>query len=224
MHYLIKPQWATSKGSNMLPIVIRLSKTGKMPCASYSIPAESCITGSRLHAVDGSVCQSCYARKNFYRMPTVREPRDWNLEVWNQVVKSGEVELWIDAMVKAIGPKAKFFRWFDSGDLQSVQMLRAIMAVAVELPDCQFWLPTHETGILRAFKGKIPSNLTIRKSADMIGWIDDTGIAGVLSSTVGLKANPSGSEQCKAYTQGGKCLDCRACWDHSILNINYPLH
>ena len=208
----------------MLPIVIRLSKTGKMPCASYSIPAESCITGSRLHKIVGSVCGSCYARKNFYRMPTVREPRDWNLAVWKQCAESGMIHDWELAMVKAIGPRAIYFRWFDSGDLQSLAMLRAIVRIAEAMPNVKFWLPTHETGILRSYTGKFPPNLTVRKSADMIGWIDDTGIAGVLSSSVGGKVLPTGSEQCKAYTQGGKCLDCRACWDHSILNINYPLH
>ena len=209
----------------MLPIAIRLSKTGKMPCASFSLPAEACITGSRLHKIVGSVCSSCYARKNFYRMPTVREPRVWNLAVWNQTEKTGQTNLWVSAVVSAVGPKASFFRWFDSGDIQSVSMLRAISAVATLLPNCKFWLPTHELGIVKAFKkqgGQIPLNLIIRKSADMLDEVEE--IEGMLTASVGKNPTSYATEQCKAYTQGGKCLDCRSCWNASIQNINYPLH
>ena len=29
--------------------------------------------------------------------------------------------------------------------------------------------------------------------------------------------------QCKAYQQGGKCLDCDLCWRKGV-NVNYPKH
>ncbi len=111
----------------MLPIVIRLSQASKMPCPSYSLPAEACKTGSRLHKIKGSVCEKCYARKNFYRMPPVRAPRDWNLQVWNERSKSiAGRDAWIAEMVRVIAKsKASFFRWFDSGDIQSIKMLQS---------------------------------------------------------------------------------------------------
>lgn len=211
----------------LYPVVIRISQTEKMPCPSYSLRARTdCHTGGRLALVAGSVCSECYAAGGRYLWPSVNEPREWNAAVWAQCEELGQIDLWVDAMVQAITKRCKkgWFRWFDAGDIRSLAMLRAIVEVCERTPSVNHWLPTHETGILRAFKGKIPSNLTIRKSADMIGWIDNTGIPGILSSSVGGKVLPSGSEQCKAYTQGGKCLDCRSCWDQTIQNINYPLH
>lgn len=153
-------------------------------------------------------------------MPTVREPRQWNLAVWNQCVETGTISEWIDAIVSTI-KNDKFFRWFDSGDIQSVDMLHAIVKVAERMPDTKFWLPTHELGFLLAYVkagNKIPANLVIRKSANMIGQVDKSpsGLSSSVSSNVGTI--------CQAYTRGGKCADCRACWDSSIDNIDYPLH
>ena len=207
------------------PVVIRLSSASKMPCHSFSLPAEKCITGSMLRLVAGSVCSKCYARKNFYRMPTVRAPRDWNLAVWEQCSKSAEgIAEWVDAMVHSIGKNEKsgFFRWFDSGDIQSLSMLRAIVSIADRLPKIKFWLPTHEGKILAKYlkNGILPENLIVRKSADMLGSIERP-IGQALTCSVGADAADG---QCIAYRQGGKCLACRACWNPKNKNINYPLH
>jgi len=43
------------------------------------------------------------------------------------------------------------------------------------------------------------------------------------SSTVHKKTEPIGF-LCKAKDQGGKCLDCTACWDKDIKNISYMQH
>ena len=203
-----------------LPLVIRASKTSKMPCKSFSLDAKDCITGSKLRTVSGSVCSKCYASKGFYGMPTVREPRAWNLAVWLQCIEKGEVSDWTDAIVKVIG-NDKFFRWFDSGDIQSIEMLDAIVKVAYLMPNTRFWLPTHETGFLMAYinaGNTIPSNLVIRKSANMIGQVDKSpsGLSSSVSSSIGTI--------CQAYTRGGKCVDCRSCWNGSIVNIDYPIH
>ncbi len=44
-----------------------------------------------------------------------------------------------------------FFRWFDSGDLQSVEMVRDIVAVAERTPEIRHWLPTREYATVREY-------------------------------------------------------------------------
>ena len=45
-----------------------LTTTSKMPCKSYSLPTEACITGAKMAKLEGSICASCYANKGFYKM------------------------------------------------------------------------------------------------------------------------------------------------------------
>ena len=30
--------------------------------------------------------------------------------------------------------------------------------------------------------------------------------------------------ECKAYTRGNQCGDCRACWDKTVKNVSYKKH
>ena len=201
---------------NMLPVVHRYSQTSKMPSKSYSIPAESCITGSKLRSVPGSVCEGCYARTGRYLMPNVREPRDWNLAVWRQARQTPEgIASWTDEHVRQIG-SAPLFRWFDSGDIQGVDMLRAIVEIANRCPETMFWLPTHEWSIVASFRragGTIPGNLVVRLSAEMHGRREL--VPGMLSSSV----DSGYGQACSAVD--GQCGPCRDCWDPSIENIDY---
>jgi hypothetical protein len=62
----------------------------------------------------------------------------------------------------------KHFRWHDSGDLQSLEHLRKIVAVARRLPGVKFWLPTREYQTVEAYRrgyGVMPANLVVRYSA-----------------------------------------------------------
>jgi len=104
---------------------LTLSKTSKMPCHSWSIPALACQTGSKLAQVEGSVCFDCYALKGFYRMPNVYAALSNRLEQ----MSSPE---WVPAMIEKIKVEEQtgFFRWFDSGDLQSLKNLKDIVRIA----------------------------------------------------------------------------------------------
>ena len=53
-------------------IVGGLSRPSKMPCYSWGIPAQSCITGGKLAAIQGSICQQCYALKGHFRRHKVQ--------------------------------------------------------------------------------------------------------------------------------------------------------
>ncbi len=140
----------------------------------------------------------------------------------DSVTQSG----WVDWMVSLIGRKEKsgFFRWHDSGDLQSMEHLKNIIEamVADRLPKTLFWLPTREVGLMRQFirlngPQAIPENLTIRVSATMVGG-DAVSIDGCHTSRVDTHGT------CPAPKQGNQCVDCRACWDKSVNCVTYSLH
>jgi hypothetical protein len=134
---------------------------------------------------------------------------------------------WIDKMVFMIGKREKsgVFRWHDSGDIQSVAHLAAIVEIAKRLPNILFWLPTREFSFVSDFmeSNSVPANLTIRLSALMFDGKPPTAIAKRLG-LVTSGASTGDDFNCVSSKQGGKCLDCRACWDKSISNINYKQH
>lgn len=206
------------KLSEALKIVGGLGKTSKMPCPSYSLSPDLCNTGGKLRSVEGSVCSSCYACKGSYRYPNVRKAH---------IARHAAMAdpRWADAMVTAITrKKLKFFRWHDAGDLQGMAHLEAILYVVLHTSFCKHWLPTKESKLIRDYLsdgGQIPDNLVIRVSSPLIDsrplrFYPNT-------STVHRKKEPYGF-RCTAESQGGKCADCRACWDKSVPNISYHYH
>lgn len=199
-----------------------LSKPSKMPSTSHSIPAQACITGSKLRKVKGSVCEGCYAMKGFYRMPNVKNSLNNRLNL----LKSPN---WAAAMIYLIKINSnKFHRWHDSGDLQSVDHLKKIAQVARATKDVTHWLPTREVGIIKQYKKqgfKIPSNLIIRLSAPMV---DQRLQSSKFNSMVVSKNNIDNLDKdvylCPSSKQGNKCLDCRACWSSKVKTVAYIKH
>lgn len=196
----------------------KFSKTGKMPCTSFSLPAQECITGSKLAKVKGSVCHGCYALKGNYRFDNVKKPRYQNLELL------ADLEAFIVNMTNEIGKNEKtgYFRWHDSGDLQSFDHLKAIIAIAENLPDIKFWLPTKEKQFLNRLARenvRVPDNLVIRLSMPMINMAPQ----GIFKTSTVHTDKPFGFA-CEAYTRGGQCGSCRACWNAEIDNVSYPKH
>ena len=188
-----------------------LTKSGKMPGPSFNIPAWNCITGQKLVNIPNSVCNGCYAMKNRYRFTNVREAMDRRLAAL-------EHPLWVTAMVTLI-KEHKYFRWHDSGDIQSAQHLKNIFEVCNRTPDTKHWMPTREVQFIKDLDpDTVPPNLIIRVSSHMI----DQGPVKFWpwTSTVVTKDNRS----CPAPDQGNKCRDCRACWDRSVKNIAYGKH
>ena len=192
----------------------------KMPGYTYGLSAKRCRTGAKLVKIPGSTCSECYALKgNYSRYPSVKIGHSRRLRSINN-------KTWPAAMILLINHYEKnYFRWHDSGDIQTVDHLRKICAVAEGTPSIKHWLPTRETGILKEFKetgGAIPSNLIIRLSATMVNGAP--GKSHEHSSTVHTKDAPPIGEVCYASKQGGQCLDCRSCWNSDIRNISYEKH
>lgn len=218
---------AATKVLNGCP-AIKLANTSKMPCPSFSLPAQACKVGSKLAKVPGSVCHGCYALKGMYRFPNVKAPRQANLESLPNDTDASGWSVWIDSMVatiaKSSAAKVGYFRWHDSGDLQGAGHLSAIATIATLLPAIKFWLPTKEKALVKAYSRVqcgFPSNLAVRLSSAMID--QEPTQWGGLTCTVHDKNEPIG-HRCNAPAQGGKCGDCRACWDTSIANVSYHLH
>ena len=206
-----------------------LSDPSKMPTFGTSLPADECYTGSKLKQVPDSICSECYAGKGRYIFKNVQDAMYRRLEKLNS-------PLWIESMsfimnnkrIKKDGKKKglKYFRWHDSGDLQSIRHLHMIAEVARKSPETKHWLPTRETEIVsKAIKRglKIPKNLTIRLSAMKF----DKKAPETMAKKYGL--NVSGATKkdtwnCLAPKQKGECKDCRNCWNQDVFNVIYKAH
>ena len=187
-----------------------LTRTSKMPGLSYSLPAWACQTGSKLRLVPGSPCFGCYALKgNYTRYPAIKAAQYRRLD-------SIKNPLWVEAMAAQI-KRQKFFRWHDAGDVQSPEHMQKILEVCRQTPDTNHWLPTQERQYLPDPRD-VPKNLIIRLSAAKVNGT--AGHAWSHSSTVVT----DGSASCLAPSQGGKCLDCRACWNKDVENVSYGKH
>lgn len=192
-----------------------LSNPSKMPGKAYSLPAWECKTGAKLRNVPGSVCADCYAMKGAYLWRPTKD-------AMNKRLQSIDHPQWADAMVTMI-QRQDYFRWHDSGDLQSVAHLAKIVEVAGRTPNTAHWLPTREKAIVRAYMrsgGTFPPNLIVRVSAAMV---DGSAPNGFEHTSTVHTANPIGHE-CPARFQQNECRDCRACWDANVTNVSYHKH
>jgi hypothetical protein len=212
-----------------------LGYPSKMPGTSYGISAKKCLVGSKLAKIPGSVCHGCYALKGNYLYPDIAKAHAKRLA-------SISDPRWTSAMVALLSHmhsrdskgKARrgrngrivpgWHRWHDSGDLQSVEHLTKICAVAALTPKIRHWLPTREFAIVRQYVaqgGIVPSNLVIRVSATMV----DGAATAHWPTTSGVHKNaePIG-RTCPASKQEGKCGKCRACWNPNITHVSYPKH
>ena len=196
-----------------------LTQTTKMPCQSYSLPTIACITGFKMRAIAGSICAMCYAEKGNYRKYSnnIEPVQHARLESIVMAIADPEYRAaWIQAMIISIGDD-DYFRFHDSGDIQNIEHLELYAELARALPNCKFWLPTREYGIVSAFTAQydIPDNLIIRLSAmftDKPVIVPKTlqGVKGIAVSNVHSKK--AIGTACNAPKQNGECRTCRACW------------
>jgi len=113
----------------------------------------------------------------------------------------------------------RWFRWHDAGDIQSMDHLQKIFEVCKQTPSVKHWMPTREAQFLKDLEpGTVPKNLIIRMSSHMVdqGPVKFWPWTSTVTST--------GGASCPAPKQGGKCGDCRQCWDRSTANISYGKH
>ena len=195
-----------------------LGYPSKMPGTSYGISAHKCKVGGKLQQVEGSTCHSCYALKGHYIYSSVAKAHERRLASFAGAA-------WSQAMAFLIARTGtKWHRWFDSGDLQSVDMLTKICTVAALTPKVRHWLPTRELACVLAYVtrgGVVPDNLVIRVSDTMMDG-KPTG-AWPLTSAVHKHA-PAQGRACPAPQQNNMCGKCRSCWSKDIPRISYHAH
>lgn len=204
-----------------LAITYTLSKPSKMPCFSYNIPAKYCKTGSKLRSVKNSVCSFCYALKGRYNFSNVQTA----MELRFQAMKNSA---WVESMALVINKieKSGFFRWHDSGDIQSVKHFADIVKICLATPHIKHWLPTREFMFVAEFirgGGIIPENLTVRLSGLMLNGPAPMAIARHFGLVVS-SASDSANFTCPASKQAGICGDCRACWSKEVFEVSYKKH
>lgn len=198
---------------------IKLSKTSKLGTPSWSLEAVETCPGS----ADGNgglvlACQGCYARTGFYVMSTVKAPRIHNREDWKR-------DEWVADMVLAL-KKHSHMRWFDSGDLYDLNLAKKVYQVMQQTPNTRHWLPTRMakfSKFIATLNGmQALPNVMVRFSSDDI---DGSYTKGVHGSCI-VQSNDAITEAkiCSAPTTGGKCMDCRACYDKSVPVIAYVSH
>ena len=202
-----------------------LSNPSKMPGKGYSLPANKCNTGRALRACPGSVCSICYGCKGRYLFNNVEE-------ALNKRVRSITCSEWEDAMAFLINrEKVPWFRWHDSGDLQSFEHLLRIINVCEKCPGVRFRLPTKEHSLIFKYifeKGNFPTNLTVRLSPFFINedMSDRLRHLPVSFSMVYDKDwhAPAGAIKCPATISRKICGDCRVCWNSDNRLVAYKVH
>lgn len=195
-----------------------LSNVSKMPGRSISRSARLCHVGQKLRKIKGSTCEKCYALKGMYNMPNVKQAMERREDFFHSID-------FVPRMVALLHTLRKpEFRWFDSGDCDSVAMGHNILDVCEATPHLVHWIPSREYKIwgdvLRT--RNLPANVTLRMSAHMID--DAPAKAWQNTSTVASHGGNITGHLCPAPTQDGKCKDCRACWDRSVANVTYYQH
>jgi hypothetical protein len=212
-----------------------LSKPAKMPCPGYSTPASMCRTGSKLKHVSGSTCYNCYAADDPEWLQQEGRTTSYNNYVYPSCkggllrrFESLSAPLWTPAMVLQIRRYASecgYFRWHDSGDIQSVAHLRNIVQICEATPSIAHWIPTREYRDLDNYLsqfGAFPKNTIVRVSAHMV---DESAPARFEHSSIVAKdATIKGSHRCPAPDQDKECRTCRACWNPNVRVVAYDIH
>jgi hypothetical protein len=129
-----------------------LSNPSKMPTRSWSIPASRCQVGSKLREVPGSACFDCYACKGAYcwRSTVAALARRWD-RLQDALECPVSRARFVGAFTRILANR-DWWRWHDSGDVQSVDHLDILVDIAKGSPHCRFWLPTREYGIVAAWR------------------------------------------------------------------------
>lgn len=203
------------KVSTANALVGGLSAPGKMPCGSFSISAFLCKTGGRLSKIIGSVCAKCYARKGRYVFPNVQAALARRMTVLARALTDDGFRAEFISAMSFLISRSPWFRWHDSGDLQSAAHFKLICDIARATPNTMHWLPTKEP---RFAKGNVPPNLIVRVSAP---HIDQAAPNHPHTSTV---VSDKSAATCRAFERQGKCGPCRMCWDPTVKNVAYYQH
>lgn len=202
--------------------MVKISYVGKLDnIGSWSLIAGVHCPGSKINGETVPVCRGCYAKCGNYAYPNVKNTRLHNAEDWKR-------DEWVDDMISEL-QNMRYFRWFDSGDIYTVELANKIFEVCKNTPHVSHWVPTKACNVaeLKPIVDKLDtlSNVALRYSSPDI---DGSYTEGLHGATViprhGFPVNED-VKICGAYlNENKKCSGCRACWDKSVKVIAYVAH
>ena len=208
--------------------MVKLSKTSKLGTFSWSLQArETCPGAVDTNGVTVPACAGCYATTGYYHIPSVIKVRADNRTAWRD-------DSFVADMITALRHE-KHMRLFDSGDFYHAELATKWLEIMQALPGVQFWVPTRSHKVARislvlSKMEKLP-NVAVRYSADSIdGGFDPELHGSVIYTEDGQLLDNLLQDgliyKCPAYTEthGGKCLDCRKCYDKTTPVIAYKAH
>jgi hypothetical protein len=197
---------------------VKVSKTSKMPCKSWSLEAIATCPASK--GEDGELvdaCKGCYATTGFYLTGNAKKLREHNSEDWKR-------EEWVSEMVYELRNQT-YFRWFDSGDVAWLKLAEKIYQVCEQTPNVKHWIPTrmYKFPKFKAILDKLNElpNVRVRFSSDSVEGDFTNEHA---STIIPYADSPTDAFICEAYSRDGKCGDCRACWQKDVPMIAYVAH
>ena len=195
-----------------------LSNTSKLGCKSWSLQAiETCPGSVGANGQLVEVCQGCYATTGNYRFSNVKRVRSVNKEEW-------KLTSWTHTMIDLLKHESHF-RWFDSGDLYSLELAEKVYDVCKATPWCKHWIPTrmHKFVKFQEVLERLNAldNVVVRYSGDNI---DEAPKGKWVSLVIKPHTKPDMAYVCPAYQQEGKCNGCRECWSKQAKSIAYPAH
>jgi hypothetical protein len=122
---------------------------------------------------------------------------------------------------------SRYFRWFDSGDMFSLDLANKILEVMIKTPWCKHWMPTRMYKFKKFHsviaKMQALDNVVIRFSSDSV---QGQTVEGMTTSTIFSEETqlPDTATICRAYEHEGKCNGCRACYSKDVSVIAYKSH
>jgi hypothetical protein len=217
IHSIVNQQ---GRKMNTAAALNKVSKTSKLGTLSWSLQAIETCPGSV--GADGQLvpaCSGCYATTGCYNFKGTKAVRSDNKLAW-------QAPDWVDVMVAKL-KKQTHFRWFDSGDMYSLDLATKMLEVMKATPNTKHWLPTRmkkfsKFAAIISAMDSLP-NVKVRFSSDAV---DGTYTKGLHGSTILPDATLADSNTfvCKAPEQDGQCKSCRACYDKEIDTIGYIAH
>lgn len=202
-------------------MTVKLSKTSKLDgILSWSLNALDTCQGSI--GKDGELvpaCKGCYATTGNYRFSNVKAPREFNKKDWQR-------DSWVSDMLIALD-SSRYFRFFDSGDIYTVELAEKILELCTKANWVKFWIPTrmHKFKKYNEVLSKLEAlpNVVLRKSSDAV---DGSRIEGNNTSVIFSDESQLKGDEfiCRAYENAGKCNGCRACYSKDVSVIAYKAH
>ena len=208
----------------------KLSNPSKLNSQAFPLPVNDKVCIGRKDKDNKMLlkCTKCYAdNRGFYAMPNTKQVRDDNLKLIED-----NIESFVFFMIGILNRKKnKEFRWFDSGDIFSIEFLKGLIEVCKQTPNTTHWIPTTSWNcsnmefllLLQALQS-LPN---VRLRASNVGSIPllSKGVY-PLQSVVVKELLKSTKElfYCPASNQAGKCGPCKACYSDKIQTIAYLEH